>query len=71
MIVIGGHSLHNLGYLMGSETIALGEVAGSIITIVAVIGAINAFNMVDGIDGLLGVSIGHFHSARCRVLYQW
>ncbi|WP_154140346.1 UDP-N-acetylglucosamine--undecaprenyl-phosphate N-acetylglucosaminephosphotransferase [Photobacterium damselae] len=54
MIVIGGHSLHNLGYLMGSETIALGEVAGSIITIVAVIGAINAFNMVDGIDGLLG-----------------
>ncbi|PSV32318.1 UDP-N-acetylglucosamine--undecaprenyl-phosphate N-acetylglucosaminephosphotransferase [Photobacterium sp. GB-72] len=54
MIVIGGHSLHNLGYLMGSETIALGEVAGSIITIIAVIGAINAFNMVDGIDGLLG-----------------
>lgn len=54
MIVIGGHSLHNLGYLMGSETIALGEVSGSIITIIAVIGAINAFNMVDGIDGLLG-----------------
>ncbi|WP_305818581.1 UDP-N-acetylglucosamine--undecaprenyl-phosphate N-acetylglucosaminephosphotransferase [Photobacterium leiognathi] len=54
MILIGGHSLHNLGYLMGSETIALGEVVGSIITIIAVIGAINAFNMVDGIDGLLG-----------------
>lgn len=54
MILIGGHSLHNLGYLMGSETIALGEVMGSIITIIAVIGAINAFNMVDGIDGLLG-----------------
>ncbi len=46
MIVIGECSLHNLGYLMGSETIALGEVAGSIITIIAVIGAINAFNMV-------------------------
>ncbi|NVH52655.1 UDP-N-acetylglucosamine--undecaprenyl-phosphate N-acetylglucosaminephosphotransferase [Photobacterium damselae subsp. damselae] len=54
MILIGGHSLHNLGFLMGSETIALGEIAGSIITIIAVIGAINAFNMVDGIDGLLG-----------------
>ncbi|MGI2800776.1 UDP-N-acetylglucosamine--undecaprenyl-phosphate N-acetylglucosaminephosphotransferase, partial [Photobacterium damselae] len=54
MILIGQHSLHNFGYLMGSETIALGEIAGSIITIIAVIGAINAFNMVDGIDGLLG-----------------
>ncbi|HIF9322160.1 TPA: UDP-N-acetylglucosamine--undecaprenyl-phosphate N-acetylglucosaminephosphotransferase [Photobacterium damselae] len=54
IILIGQHSLHNFGYLMGSETIALGEIAGSIITIIAVIGAINAFNMVDGIDGLLG-----------------
>ncbi|MDC4167536.1 UDP-N-acetylglucosamine--undecaprenyl-phosphate N-acetylglucosaminephosphotransferase [Photobacterium damselae] len=54
MILIGGHSLHNLGFLMGSEIIALGEIAGSIITIIAVIGAINAFNMADGIDGLLG-----------------
>ncbi|MDF5383966.1 UDP-N-acetylglucosamine--undecaprenyl-phosphate N-acetylglucosaminephosphotransferase [Vibrio parahaemolyticus] len=54
MIYIGGHSLHDLGYLMGSETIALNEVAGAVITVIAVIGAINAFNMVDGIDGLLG-----------------
>ncbi|MGR5333201.1 UDP-N-acetylglucosamine--undecaprenyl-phosphate N-acetylglucosaminephosphotransferase [Photobacterium damselae] len=54
MILIGQHSLHNFGYLMGSETIALDEIAGSIVTIIAVIGAINAFNMVDGIDGLLG-----------------
>ncbi|NOI72280.1 UDP-N-acetylglucosamine--undecaprenyl-phosphate N-acetylglucosaminephosphotransferase [Vibrio owensii] len=54
MIHIGGHSLHDLGYLMGSETIALGEFAGTVITVIAVIGAINAFNMVDGIDGLLG-----------------
>ncbi|HIF9263988.1 TPA: UDP-N-acetylglucosamine--undecaprenyl-phosphate N-acetylglucosaminephosphotransferase [Photobacterium damselae] len=54
MILIGQHSLHNFGYLMGSETIALGEIGGGIITIIAVIGAINAFNMVDGIDGLLG-----------------
>ncbi|CAE6931211.1 Catalyzes the transfer of the GlcNAc-1-phosphate moiety from UDP-GlcNAc onto the carrier lipid undecaprenyl phosphate (C55-P) [Vibrio sp. B1ASS3] len=54
MIHIGGHSLHDLGYLMGSETIALSEFAGTVITVIAVIGAINAFNMVDGIDGLLG-----------------
>ncbi|EGQ8807485.1 TPA: UDP-N-acetylglucosamine--undecaprenyl-phosphate N-acetylglucosaminephosphotransferase [Vibrio parahaemolyticus] len=54
MIYIGGHSLHDLGYLMGSETIALNEVTGAVITVIAVIGAINAFNMVDGIDGLLG-----------------
>ncbi|HGS5215539.1 UDP-N-acetylglucosamine--undecaprenyl-phosphate N-acetylglucosaminephosphotransferase [Vibrio parahaemolyticus] len=54
MIYIGGHSLHDLGYLMGSETIALSEFAGTVITVIAVIGAINAFNMVDGIDGLLG-----------------
>lgn len=39
---------------MGSDTIALNEVAGAVITVIAVIGAINAFNMVDGIDGLLG-----------------
>lgn len=54
MILVGEHSLHYLGYLMGSETIALNEYVGGIITIIAVIGAINAFNMVDGIDGLLG-----------------
>lgn len=54
MIHMGGHSLHDLGYLMGSETIALSEFAGTVITVIAVIGAINAFNMVDGIDGLLG-----------------
>ncbi|HIF5805971.1 TPA: UDP-N-acetylglucosamine--undecaprenyl-phosphate N-acetylglucosaminephosphotransferase [Vibrio parahaemolyticus] len=56
MIYIGGHSLHDLGYLMGSETIALNEVAGAVITVIAVIGAINAFNMVDGIDGLASVT---------------
>ncbi|WP_279151660.1 UDP-N-acetylglucosamine--undecaprenyl-phosphate N-acetylglucosaminephosphotransferase [Photobacterium iliopiscarium] len=54
MIWVGGHSLHNFGYLMGSNSIALNEYAGSMVTIIAVIGAINAFNMVDGIDGLLG-----------------
>ncbi|WP_297481084.1 UDP-N-acetylglucosamine--undecaprenyl-phosphate N-acetylglucosaminephosphotransferase [uncultured Photobacterium sp.] len=54
MIWVGGHSLHNFGYLMGSNSIALNEYAGSVVTIIAVIGAINAFNMVDGIDGLLG-----------------
>lgn len=54
MIVIGGHSLHNLGFLMGSETIQLSVFSSYIITIIGVIGAINAFNMVDGIDGLLG-----------------
>ncbi|MET2950703.1 UDP-N-acetylglucosamine--undecaprenyl-phosphate N-acetylglucosaminephosphotransferase [Vibrio owensii] len=54
MVHIGGHGLHDLGYLMGSETIALNEFAGTVITVIAVIGAINAFNMVDGIDGLLG-----------------
>ena len=54
MILIGDHTLHNLGYLMGSETLALSGFMGGAITILAVIGAINAFNMVDGIDGLLG-----------------
>ncbi|WP_318513964.1 UDP-N-acetylglucosamine--undecaprenyl-phosphate N-acetylglucosaminephosphotransferase [Photobacterium leiognathi] len=54
MILVGGHSLHHLGFLMGSETIVLGEFVGGFITVIAVIGAINAFNMVDGIDGLLG-----------------
>ncbi|PSW63170.1 undecaprenyl-phosphate alpha-N-acetylglucosaminyl 1-phosphate transferase [Photobacterium kishitanii] len=54
MIVIGGHSLHNLGFLMGSETIHLSAFISYIITVIGVIGAINAFNMVDGIDGLLG-----------------
>ena len=54
MILIGDHTLHNLGYLMGSETIALSSLVGGGVTIIAVIGAINAFNMVDGIDGLLG-----------------
>lgn len=54
MIVLGERSLHNLGYLMGSDAIRVPEVASYFLTVVAVIGAINAFNMVDGIDGLLG-----------------
>ncbi|GHA38869.1 UDP-N-acetylglucosamine--undecaprenyl-phosphate N-acetylglucosaminephosphotransferase [Photobacterium aphoticum] len=54
MILQGGHSLHNLGYLMGNETLQLSPIVSGIITILGVIGAINAFNMVDGIDGLLG-----------------
>ncbi|MGI2134125.1 UDP-N-acetylglucosamine--undecaprenyl-phosphate N-acetylglucosaminephosphotransferase [Shewanella baltica] len=54
MIVLGERSLHNLGYLMGSDAIRIPEVASYVLTVVAVIGAINAFNMVDGIDGLLG-----------------
>ncbi|KLV03967.1 UDP-phosphate N-acetylglucosaminyl 1-phosphate transferase [Photobacterium aquae] len=54
MIYIGDHSLGNLGFLMGSETIKLSPLASAIVTVLAVIGAINAFNMVDGIDGLLG-----------------
>ncbi|MGI2219945.1 UDP-N-acetylglucosamine--undecaprenyl-phosphate N-acetylglucosaminephosphotransferase [Shewanella oncorhynchi] len=54
MIVLGERSLHNLGYLMGSEALQLPELASYVLTLVAVIGAINAFNMVDGIDGLLG-----------------
>ena len=54
MILIGDKSLHNLGYLMGSEVIQLPLIVSYLVTIFAVIGAINAFNMVDGIDGLLG-----------------
>ncbi|MEC6882319.1 UDP-N-acetylglucosamine--undecaprenyl-phosphate N-acetylglucosaminephosphotransferase [Photobacterium piscicola] len=54
MIWVGGHSLHHLGHLMGSDSIELNAFFGGLITIIAVIGAINAFNMVDGIDGLLG-----------------
>lgn len=54
MILIGERSLHNLGYLMGSEALQLTLGVSYMITILAVIGAINAFNMVDGIDGLLG-----------------
>lgn len=54
MIVLGERSLHNLGYLMGSQAIHLPEPVSILLTIFAVIGAINAFNMVDGIDGLLG-----------------
>ena len=54
MIVLGERSLHNLGYLMGSEALHLPEPVSILLTIFAVIGAINAFNMVDGIDGLLG-----------------
>lgn len=54
MIVLGERSLHNLGYLMGSEALQIPEFASYVLTVVAVIGAINAFNMVDGIDGLLG-----------------
>jgi len=54
MIVIGERSLHNLGYLMGSDALHLPEFVSILLTVFAVIGAINAFNMVDGIDGLLG-----------------
>ncbi|SMY16985.1 UDP-N-acetylglucosamine--undecaprenyl-phosphate N-acetylglucosaminephosphotransferase [Photobacterium aquimaris] len=54
IISVGGHSLDNLGYLMGSETLQLSPFIGGVVTVVAFIGAINAFNMVDGIDGLLG-----------------
>ncbi|PSW70441.1 undecaprenyl-phosphate alpha-N-acetylglucosaminyl 1-phosphate transferase [Photobacterium kishitanii] len=54
IISVGGHSLDNLGYLMGSETLQLSPFIGGIVTVIAFIGAINAFNMVDGIDGLLG-----------------
>lgn len=54
MIIIGEKSLHNLGFLMGSEAIELSVGFSTLITILGVIGAINAFNMVDGIDGLLG-----------------
>lgn len=54
MIIIGEKSLHNLGFLMGSDVLQLPLFASYIVTILAVIGAINSFNMVDGIDGLLG-----------------
>ena len=54
MILVGEKSLHNLGYLMGSEVIQLPLIVSYLVTIFGVIGAINAFNMVDGIDGLLG-----------------
>ncbi|MGR3971268.1 UDP-N-acetylglucosamine--undecaprenyl-phosphate N-acetylglucosaminephosphotransferase [Shewanella sp. 1180_01] len=54
MIVLGERSLHNLGYLMGSDALHLPESVSILLTVFAVIGAINAFNMVDGIDGLLG-----------------
>ncbi|MEJ2763334.1 UDP-N-acetylglucosamine--undecaprenyl-phosphate N-acetylglucosaminephosphotransferase [Photobacterium sp. MCCC 1A19761] len=54
MIQIAGKSLHNLGFLMGSEAIELPLAMSYLVTIFGVIGAINAFNMVDGIDGLLG-----------------
>ena len=61
MIHIGGHSLHDLGYLMGSETIALSEFAGTVITVIAVIGAINAFNMASALDALmLSVTVSGF-----------
>ena len=54
MMLIGDKSLHNLGYLTGSEAIELSVAASYFVTVLGVIGAINAFNMVDGIDGLLG-----------------
>ena len=69
MIIFGGLSLDNLGYLMGSETLQLSPVIGGIITVVAFIGAINAFNMVDGIDGLLGGLASVTFSAMGYVFY--
>ena len=69
MIIFGGLSLDNLGYLMGNETLQLSPVIGGIITVVAFIGAINAFNMVDGIDGLLGGLASVTFSAMGYVFY--
>ena len=69
MIIFGGLSLDNLGYLMGSVTLQLSPVIGGIITVVAFIGAINAFNMVDGIDGLLGGLASVTFSAMGYVFY--
>lgn len=69
MIIFGGLSLDNLGYLMGSETLQLSPLIGGIITVVAFIGAINAFNMVDGIDGLLGGLASVTFSAMGYVFY--
>lgn len=70
MIVLGERSLHNLGYLMGSEAIHLPELISILLTVFAVIGAINAFNMVDGIDGLLGgLASVTFEGLRHSVLF--
>lgn len=38
IIFAGGHSLHNLGFLMGSETIMLSSAVSGFITILGVIG---------------------------------
>ncbi|MCH1931711.1 UDP-N-acetylglucosamine--undecaprenyl-phosphate N-acetylglucosaminephosphotransferase [Shewanella sp. A25] len=70
MIVIGERSLHNLGYLMGSDEIRIPEMVSYCLTVLAVIGAINAFNMVDGIDGLLG-GLASVTFAGLGLLFYW
>ena len=53
MTLWGGVCLHDLGKLLGPETLLLGDWALPF-TVFAVVGVINALNMLDGIDGLAG-----------------
>lgn len=53
MIFAGGVSLHELGDLLGTGTVAL-NLSSLPFTVFCVVGVINAINMADGLDGLAG-----------------
>ena len=54
MTVLGGTTLHTLGYLFQPDAIVgLGFLAVPV-TVFAAVGGINALNMMDGLDGLAG-----------------
>lgn len=53
MTLWGGVVLEDLGSLLGTDTLLLGELAVPF-TVFSVVGVINAVNMMDGLDGLAG-----------------
>jgi UDP-GlcNAc:undecaprenyl-phosphate GlcNAc-1-phosphate transferase len=59
LIVIEGLDLvpRNLGDLIGTGNIRLGDWAAYPFTVIAIFGIINAYNMLDGIDGLLSIMV--------------
>jgi len=53
LVLVTGHTVPDLGNLLGFGTLNLGWLALPF-TIVAMVALINAFNMLDGLDGLAG-----------------
>jgi UDP-GlcNAc:undecaprenyl-phosphate GlcNAc-1-phosphate transferase len=56
-VQISDTRIETLGFIFGTEETVLGDITGTIFTVLCVIGVINAINMIDGLDGLSGAML--------------